>query len=74
MSPAEHAYLDMKYDASSPIGLQWAGYTSVRDAYVWAPTRGGGSGGVGAPRRRGATLVGDGAVDGGCGSTSPSHG
>jgi len=39
MSPAEHAYLDMKYDASSPIGLQWAGYTSVRDAYVWEPTR-----------------------------------
>jgi len=39
MSPAEHAYLDMKYDASSPVGLQWAGYTSVRDAYVWEPTR-----------------------------------
>ena len=39
MSPAEHAYLDMKYDASSPIGLQWAGYTSVRDAYAWEPTR-----------------------------------
>jgi len=39
MSPAEHAYLDMKYDASSPIGLHWAGYTSVRDAYVWEPTR-----------------------------------
>jgi hexosaminidase len=39
MSPAEHAYLDMKYDASTPIGLTWAGYTSVRDAYVWDPTR-----------------------------------
>jgi hexosaminidase len=39
MSPAEHAYLDMKYDASSPVGLQWAGYTSVRDAYAWEPTR-----------------------------------
>ena len=39
MSPAEHAYLDMKYDASTPIGLTWAGYTSVRDAYVWDPLR-----------------------------------
>jgi hexosaminidase len=39
MSPAEHAYLDMKYDASTPIGLQWAGYTSVQDAYVWDPVR-----------------------------------
>jgi hexosaminidase len=39
MSPAEHAYLDMKYDPSSPIGLSWAGYTSVRDAYAWEPTR-----------------------------------
>jgi hexosaminidase len=39
MSPAEHAYLDMKYDASTPIGLSWAGYTSVRDAYVWDPAR-----------------------------------
>jgi hexosaminidase len=39
MSPAEHAYLDMKYDASTPIGLQWAGYTSVRDSYTWDPAR-----------------------------------
>jgi hexosaminidase len=39
MSPAEHAYLDMKYDASTPIGLKWAGYTSVRDAYAWDPAR-----------------------------------
>ena len=39
MSPAEHAYLDMKYDATTPIGLSWAGYTSVRDAYVWDPVR-----------------------------------
>ncbi len=30
MSPAEHAYLDMKYDASTPIGLTWAGYTPVQ--------------------------------------------
>jgi len=39
MSPAEHAYLDMKYEPSSPIGLHWAGYVSVRDAYAWDPTR-----------------------------------
>ncbi|HZT45231.1 MAG TPA: beta-N-acetylhexosaminidase [Gaiellaceae bacterium] len=39
VSPARHAYLDMKYDASTPIGLTWAGYTSVRDAYAWEPTR-----------------------------------
>ena len=39
MSPAAHAYLDMKYDASTSLGLQWAGYASVRDAYAWDPAR-----------------------------------
>jgi hexosaminidase len=39
MSPAEHAYLDMKYDPSTPIGLQWAGYNNVQDAYAWDPAR-----------------------------------
>jgi hexosaminidase len=39
MSPAAHAYLDMKYDATSPVGLQWAGYTSVQDAYAWDPAQ-----------------------------------
>jgi hexosaminidase len=39
MSPAEHAYLDMKYDPSSPLGLHWAGYTNVQDAYAWDPAR-----------------------------------
>jgi hexosaminidase len=39
MSPAEHAYLDMKYDPSSPLGLHWAGYTNVQDAYAWDPVR-----------------------------------
>jgi hexosaminidase len=39
MSPAAHAYLDMKYDATTALGLKWAGYTSVRDAYAWEPTR-----------------------------------
>ncbi len=39
MSPADHAYLDMKYDPSTPIGLKWAGYTTVRDSYSWDPAR-----------------------------------
>jgi hexosaminidase len=39
MSPAEHAYLDMKYDESTPVGLTWAGYTPVRDSYAWDPAR-----------------------------------
>jgi hexosaminidase len=37
MSPAESAYLDMKYSRSTKLGLSWAGYTSVRDAYEWDP-------------------------------------
>ncbi|MFD8499802.1 family 20 glycosylhydrolase [Amycolatopsis sp. NPDC059657] len=37
LSPANKAYLDMKYNASSPIGLSWAGYVEVQDAYNWNP-------------------------------------
>jgi hexosaminidase len=37
MSPADKAYLDMKYDASTPLGLTWAGFTEVRDSYEWDP-------------------------------------
>lgn len=38
MSPADVAYLDMKYDESSPLGLVWAkGPTSLEDAYGWDP-------------------------------------
>lgn len=37
MSPANKAYLDMKYDANTPLGLQWAGFIEVRDAYEWDP-------------------------------------
>ena len=37
MSPASKAYLDMKYDPSTPIGLSWAGYIEVRTAYDWDP-------------------------------------
>jgi hexosaminidase len=37
MSPAHKAYLDMKYDSATPIGLNWAAYIEVRDAYDWDP-------------------------------------
>ena len=37
LSPANKIYLDMKYDASSPLGLDWAGLVSVKDAYDWEP-------------------------------------
>lgn len=37
MSPASRAYLDMKYDEETEIGLSWAGMTTVHDAYDWDP-------------------------------------
>ena len=37
LSPADKTYLDMKYDASSPLGLDWAGLVSVKDSYDWEP-------------------------------------
>ena len=38
MAPADVAYLDMKYDESSPLGLVWAnGPTSVKESYLWDP-------------------------------------
>ncbi|MDY7395452.1 beta-N-acetylhexosaminidase [Aureibaculum sp. 2210JD6-5] len=36
MSPAKKAYLDIKYDSITRIGLTWAGLTEVDDAYNWA--------------------------------------
>jgi hexosaminidase len=39
LSPASKVYLDMKYDASTSLGLQWAGHVEVRDAYDWDPAR-----------------------------------
>ena len=27
----------MKYDPTTPLGLEWAGYMDVRDAYDWDP-------------------------------------
>ena len=39
MSPADVAYLDMKFDADSRLGLTWArGVTTLHDAYGWEPT------------------------------------
>lgn len=37
MSPANKAYLDMQYDASTPLGQHWAAYVEVSDAYQWDP-------------------------------------
>jgi hexosaminidase len=37
MSIADRAYLDMKYDASTPIGLTWAGIVDVKRSYDWDP-------------------------------------
>jgi hexosaminidase len=37
LSPASKTYLDMQYDETSPLGLHWAGYLEVRDAYDWNP-------------------------------------
>ncbi|PZU49165.1 MAG: beta-N-acetylhexosaminidase [Microbacterium sp.] len=38
LSPADAIYLDMKFDADSPLGLTWArGVTSARRAYEWDP-------------------------------------
>jgi hexosaminidase len=37
MSIANRAYLDMKYDDNTPIGLNWAANIDVRDAYDWDP-------------------------------------
>lgn len=37
MSPASKAYLDMKYDAKTRLGLSWAGLISVEAGYSWNP-------------------------------------
>lgn len=37
LSPASKVYLDMKYDATTRLGLEWAGHVEVRDAYDWDP-------------------------------------
>lgn len=37
LSPASRTYLDMKYGPDCPLGLDWAGYVEVQDAYDWEP-------------------------------------
>jgi hexosaminidase len=39
LSPANRTYLDMKYDAATPLGLEWAGRVGVRTAYEWDPAQ-----------------------------------
>ncbi|NFN93313.1 beta-N-acetylhexosaminidase [Clostridium botulinum] len=38
ISIAQKAYLDMKYNESTPYGLTWAGYIPIENAYKWDPT------------------------------------
>lgn len=37
MSPAKKAYLDMQYDSTTRVGLHWASYIELDDAYNWDP-------------------------------------
>ena len=37
LSPSAHAYLDMKYDSATVLGLEWAGLINLRTAYDWDP-------------------------------------
>jgi len=38
LSPGPRAYLDMKYDSATVLGLRWAGLIDLRTAYDWNPT------------------------------------
>lgn len=37
MSPSQKVYLDMKYTPATELGLHWAAYVEVSDAYDWDP-------------------------------------
>jgi len=37
MSPAKRAYMDMKYDTTTVLGLAWAAYIEVDEGYDWDP-------------------------------------
>ena len=37
MSPAKKAYIDMQYDSTTYVGLHWAAYIEVDQAYSWDP-------------------------------------
>ncbi|EYR61916.1 beta-N-acetylhexosaminidase, partial [Actinotalea ferrariae CF5-4] len=37
LSPGSRVYLDMKYDAATELGLEWAGHIPLPRAYEWDP-------------------------------------
>ena len=37
MSPSSRIYFDMKYNPSTELGLNWAGYVEVQESYSWDP-------------------------------------
>lgn len=37
LSPASRIYLDMKYDSTTVLGLNWSGYIEVDKSYNWNP-------------------------------------
>lgn len=37
MSPAKRVYMDMQYDSTTRLGLHWAAYIEVDQAYNWNP-------------------------------------
>ncbi len=39
LSPADRIYLDMKYDKTTALGLDWAAIIEVRQAYDWEPAK-----------------------------------
>ncbi len=36
-APAKHAYIDQKYDRTTKLGLSWAAFNEVDQAYNWDP-------------------------------------
>jgi hexosaminidase len=38
LSPADRAYIDMKYDDNTALGLKWAALIPVKNAYDWNPS------------------------------------
>lgn len=39
MSPAKRVYMDMQYDSTTRLGLNWAAYIEVDQAYNWDPAQ-----------------------------------
>jgi hexosaminidase len=38
MAPADHTYVDMKYDEETELGLKWAGVVDIDKSYEWEPS------------------------------------